>query len=106
MNFGSDIQFAPARKGVDKGITYQWKASAKSDYPETIFLNQNPFWFKLGDKRMIRTLRHVFSHEPIHNIIYGIDPNAGYGNYDRLRLKFMKQIKKQCPKTFREWTIF
>ena len=107
MNFGSDIQFDKARTGERKGIKYKWIASAHYDLPETIFINQHQVWFELGDKRMIRTLRHVMSHEPIHNIInHKMLGVLIFEGYDRLRLKFSKQIKKECPKTFREWNTF
>lgn len=107
MNFGSDIQFDKAKKGEGTGIKYEWIASAHYDSPETIFLNENKYWFELGDKRMIRMLRHVFSHEPIHNIInHKIFKHPLFDGYDRLKLKFNKQIKKECPKTYREWNTF
>ncbi len=107
MDFGSDIQFDEAKKGECKGIKYEWIASAHSNSPETIFINENPFWFNLGDKRMLRTLRYVMSHESIHNIInHEIFGMLIFEGYDKLRLKFSKQIKKECPKTFRIWNTF
>lgn len=106
-NFGSDIQFDEARTGKHRGVKYQWIASAHCDSPETIFINENSGWFKLGDKRMLRTLRHVMSHEPIHNIInHEMLGVLIFEGYDKLRLKFNKQIMKECPKTFREWNTF
>ena len=106
-NYGSELKFDRAKKGEGKGIKYKWIASANYDYPETIFINENSFWFTLGDKRMIRILRHVLSHEPIHNIInYEIFDEPMFGGYDRLRLKFIKQIHKECPKTWRNYNGF
>lgn len=107
LNFGTDIQFSNYHKGEGIGIKYEWIASAQYNSPETIFLNKNKYWFEIGDKRMVRVLRHVFSHEPIHNILnHVIFDSPMFESYDRLRLKFSKQIKKECPKTFREWNTF
>lgn len=103
LNFGSKIEFTGSHKGTEKGIKYKWIASASYDHPETIFINkEDGFWLKIGDKKMLEILTHVFSHEPIHNIInHTILGTPIFAGYDRLRKKFVNRIKKECPKTYR-----
>lgn len=100
-NYGSVVILSPD----EQKTSYKWVAHANSRYPDTIFINKDDrFWLKLGDKRMIRNLQRIFSHEPIHNIIW--DMNIFDENYDYLVQKFKKQIKKECPKTYREMCVF
>lgn len=106
-NYGSNIKLDVAMKGEGTGIKYEWIASACYDKPNTIFINSNRYWHQIGDKRMIRTLKYILSHEPIHNIInHDMLDKPIFGSYDRLRLKFEKLIKKQCPRTYRDWRVF
>ena len=108
FNFGSKIEFTESHKGTEKGIKYKWTASAHYCYPETIFINKyDNFWFKIGDNQILRALTHVFSHEPIHNIInYEILVTPAFSGYDKLRIKFVKKIKKECPSTYRKYTLY
>lgn len=106
IRFGSDIQFAEEERGTGKNKKYRWVAHANSSFPEIIFINKyDEFWLNaVGENKvMIRTLRRLLSHEPIHCILwdFGI-----WGNYDYLVRKFRKQIKKECPKTFRDYMMF
>ena len=104
INFGSDIRFTGEHKGTKNHLKYKWVAMATDEYPDSIIIcKDDMFWLKIGDKLMIRNLKRILSHEPIHNILWdiGID-----GNYDFLLHKFRKQIKKECPKTYRDYLTF
>ncbi len=104
MHSGSNIKLDGEHKGTGKHVKYKWIAHAQSNTPTVIYLNkEDAFWPKLRDKRMIRELVRVCSHEPIHNLLWrmGID-----GKYDYLVHKFRKQVKKECPKTYREYRKF
>jgi len=106
-NYGSEIKFVGKHKGTKKHTKYVWVASAKSNHPTTVFINKcDEYWFKLGDKRMIRFLRHIFSHEPIHCILWDMLGTEKCDGYDYLRKKFTQQIIKECPKSFRDWNTF
>ena len=109
VNFGSEIKIFDSYKGIRKNVKYQHIASSNHDYPNLIKLRKHPNWIKFGDKRRIKKLIQICSHEPIHNIIthkmtsYSALSSHGY---DRLALQFRKRIKKECPKTWRECRVF
>lgn len=109
INFGSQIKIFDSHKGIRKGVKYQHMASSNHNYPELIKFRKNPKWFKFGIKRLTHQSIHVCAHESIHNIItHAMVPYSDLAShgYDRLVLQFRKQIKKECPKTWREWRVF
>jgi len=109
MNFGSQIEILDSYKGIHKNVKYQHIASANHNYPNLIKIRDHPLWKKFGDKRRTRKLIQICSHEPIHNIITHDMVEYSQMNshgYDILSSKFKKQIKKECPKTFTEWSMF
>ena len=109
INFGSAVKIFDSYKGTHKNVKYQHIASANHDYPNLIKIRKHPNWFKFGDKWKTKKLIQICSHEPIHNIIthdmigYSLMNSHGY---DILGHKFTKQIKKECPKTWKDWRMF
>jgi hypothetical protein len=109
INFGSEIKIFGPYKGIHKNVKYRHIASCNHDYPNLIKLREHPKWFKLGDKGRVKKLIQICSHEPIHNIIthymigYSLMNTHGY---DILISKFKKRIKKECPKTHRDYSTF
>lgn len=102
--FGSLVLFDSERRGTEKNLKYSWVASANADYPNVVFLHKHPLWHELGDKRLIRKLTQIFSHEVIHNILWHIMDVHGMDSHDRAILTFKKKIIKDCPRTYREYT--
>ena len=106
-NYASDIRFYGELKGHKKGLKYKWVAHSNSKYPDIIFLNKSKFWTRVGEyKVMIRVLKRLFGHEPIHCILWDMFGVNQDGNYDYIVNKFRKKIKKECPKTYSEWSTF
>jgi len=105
-NYGSDVILVGMKKGNKKGIKYSWIASANSAFPTVVFINNNNKWLRYRSKQLLDTLIHVFSHEIIHNIIWHFMNLEHAGDYDLLRMKFRKEIKKKYPKTWGEWTKY
>jgi len=107
-NYGSEIKIFEAFKGIRKNVKYQHIASANHDFPNLIKIRDHPNWKIFGDKRRTLKLITICSHEPIHNIIthdmVGYSRKNSHG-YDILREKFVKQLKKDCPKTYRNWSL-
>jgi len=102
INFGSEIKILKAHKGTEKHLKYRWVASFNSKFPDTIFMNEHEWWFTLGNKRMEKELRRILSHEVIHNILHSMKI---YGKLDFTSHKFRKQVKRECPKTWRKWAV-
>lgn len=103
INFGSDIRISGIHNGTEKYTKYKWVAYAWEKYTNTIFLCKNKYWFELGDKRMVRNLKRVLTHETIHNILWY---DNQYGCYDFMVGKFRRRIKKECPKTYGDYLVF
>jgi len=101
-NFGSNIIFKESSTGTAKHLKYRWIASASYKYPDTVIINENPWWLTLGEKRMERDLKRVLSHEVIHNILWYMDID---GKLDFLVRRFRKQTRKQCKKTWEDWDV-
>jgi len=109
MKYGSNIKFSGEVKGIKKHAKYQWAAHADSRSKDTIFINKyDQIWLKEAgeNKIMIRILRRLFGHEPIHCILWDMFGVENDGNYDYLVNRFRKQIQKECPKTHRDYMTF
>lgn len=108
-NYGSEVEFFPAYKGIHKNVKYQHIASTNHKTPNLIKLRVHPNWNIRSEKWVISKLIQVCSHEPIHNIIthdmVELTKESLHG-YDIVGKKFKKQIKNECPKTHVCWLVF
>lgn len=92
MNIGSEIKFRPAHQGTEKGKEYKWIASTRPTEPEVTYIREHPVWH--GDEDIIiRKLIKIFSHEPIHQILWRDDLEAGT-DYDIGRDLFLTMLAK------------
>lgn len=102
-HYGSTIIFKESHRGTRKGLKYRWIASFDSRFPEIIFIHKHSMWNKYNDEKLVWMLTHVFSHEPIHQILYseGLDHNI---DFDRGRKQFLKKLNlsKEEEKEIRE----
>lgn len=107
-NYGSEVKIFGAYKGIHKNVKYQHIASTNHKTPNLIKLRKHPNWEKYGDDWKAKKLVQICAHEPIHNIIthdmVGYSSKNSHG-YDIVGHKFKKQIEKECPKTYKDWTL-
>ena len=90
------IKFAPAA-----GRWYRWIASVSFDEPEVVFIHDHKLaWDRDSYEKIYEHLIDVFAHEAMHIICDWLGES---GRFDRIRLKYIKQLKKQCPKTWGKW---
>ena len=96
-DFGTRIIFLPAHRGTEYGKTYQWAASVIYMYPEVIFINEDPSWFK-NQKSIDVDLANILAHETIHQVLR--NRFNMYVDYDRIRTKWVNRLKKKYTRKY------
>lgn len=106
INYGSQIEFKPYRKGTQKGLKYSWVASVDAKYPETTFIHANSKWGSYGlNKVMIRKLTKTISHEVIHNIVWHEVGIHDMPSHDLVFQPFKRRVKKEDPEHYKDLGI-
>ena len=102
--FCCDIRIDPKPQKITlPTLSYNACAYVIRGREETMYICEDK-WLNHSEKSNILELTKLFGHETIHGILYKEDLSSS--TYDCIQIPFMNRLKRECPKTWRDWFLF